>query len=238
MVDEIIGDLKSFRKNLMIISLSIITLYVYWNRNTEINFLFVKIEKWEIYSWEFSLGLLFLLLFVIWRYYQYYIRSVVSDKINLKLLIIELLNSRNWWEDLVIYSGNFLWNKDIGFIWNQEKLDLNALKTFKVLLDVKEIYTNDEVTWYIKDITTNSNMLQISFDLNFKLKSVNKNEKSDKLFKLEMEFKNVTRWYYYTRYLMFILKEKYFWDYILPFIFWIIAFIFIIYNFYNQITNI
>lgn len=193
-------DIKIFRKNLMIISVINILVFIFaWNIK-EINiFWLIKLE------WVESFNILILLILSNFYIFIRYIQKLIKNDINInyKLLFIDIINLK---KEIIQNVKVLYWNENITKTEINNKWDILinwAETTFKNILNNKNISSS-----------TINNKDTITIELDQKIEWYANNWIS-LICKKGISYK--------ITYLIFIIKDNYFFDYYLPIIIWTIS---------------
>lgn len=218
---EELGDIKNFRKNLMLISVLTILIFIFSENIKEINILWIiKLEDIESYK---ILGILLILnLYTLIRYLQYFIKYDLSN--DKKILVIDIINHSYFKKNIIdsyqlIFNASFSHSKIKHHYKKDDILSINYNNG--ISLDTKD----DSMYFFCHNALKNNNITWWIFGMfeNRELKVYLHNKYGKEL------DDNIVINYNNNNYIMFLLlilyyiKEHNFSDYYLPIFLWIIS---------------
>lgn len=224
-------DIKVFRKNLMLVSIITIIIFIFWWNIKEINiFWMIKLEN--INSYKILILILVTNIYVLVRYGQYLLKHDLN--INYKILILEVINNKYFQKNIIeiremtrendydwtsMYTKktykkneitNLSYNKSVQLSYN----NWNATRIF-----CYNALTDENIIWWLFGVLENNNMWLY-------LNNNNKGRDDDNLY---IEYKE-NKLIFFILKIKFYIKEHIFFDYYLPIIFWVISIILIVIN--------
>lgn len=237
---EEIGDLKAMRKNLMIVSLTVIALAIYADHISEINLWIIKFNNSELFDTRNAIVTLGILGYVLWRYLQYFKSSKLVLWADWKTQAIKFLEYK--WVGKPTKIETYEMRDGRSIDWSNKSYEWVSIETirawksiiieglnsnwWKSSMFIHDALVDENTTWYISNLPSFDEP-DIKFSIVFEV------AKKD----LHKEFVYVIKYKQAPRYLrikrmLANLHEKYYPDYVLPIYLgyvWIVVVLFEIY---------